>query len=172
MNRERWTGRTVRAKSERGFTLIELIVVMVLIAIVAVVVARLLVSGVDTYTFVSSRKEALQSARLALQRMTREIRLVKSPSSIYQASTDSLRFQDINDSSISFQFQGTTLYRNSDVLAANVDDVTFGYHQADGSVLSTPVTNPSLIWKITLSMRLTVNGQSVTLSSEVVPRNF
>lgn len=63
-----------RRAGEAGFTLVELILVMVLIGIAAATTAMLALQGTRAYGDLITRKEALHQARLALERVSREVR--------------------------------------------------------------------------------------------------
>ena len=58
-----------------GFTLIELVVVMVLTGIIAVLVGRNITRPVEGFIDLSRRAELVDIAELTLRRMTREIHL-------------------------------------------------------------------------------------------------
>lgn len=59
----------------QGFTLIEMIVVLTLTGIIAILVARNITRPVEGFIDLSQRSELVDSAELALRRMSREIRL-------------------------------------------------------------------------------------------------
>lgn len=58
----------------KGFTLIELIVVMVLLGVMAVGITSFIGLATQTYVNVSARDELIASARFAIERLNREIR--------------------------------------------------------------------------------------------------
>jgi type IV pilus assembly protein PilW len=61
-------------RGEGGFTLAELLVACAIIAFVMAGLLIMLQAGLETYLIGSNRVEATQSVRLAIERMTREIR--------------------------------------------------------------------------------------------------
>lgn len=69
---------TRTSSAEAGFTLAELIVVMVLIGIIAASTATLVLQGTQVYGDLIARKEALHHPRLALERVSREVRLASA----------------------------------------------------------------------------------------------
>jgi prepilin-type N-terminal cleavage/methylation domain-containing protein len=62
-------------RSEEGFTLAELLVACAVIALVMAGLLVMLQAGLETYLIGSNRVEATQSVRLAIERMSREIRV-------------------------------------------------------------------------------------------------
>lgn len=97
----------MRYKSKKGFTLVELIVVMFIISVLSVSLSTMLVSASATYLSVRARSQAINLATDLLNGINDEI---KQANKIYLGyhttdfgSTDSLRFDTAVDSS-SFEF--------------------------------------------------------------------
>jgi type II secretory pathway component PulJ len=63
-------------RGEGGFTLAELLVACAVIALVMAGLLVMLQTGLETYLIGSNRVEATQSVRLAIERMSREIRVM------------------------------------------------------------------------------------------------
>jgi MSHA biogenesis protein MshO len=63
-----------RPSPQRGFTLIEVVMVIVLIGIIAGIMAPFITQSIDAYTATRSRTELVAKGRLALERISREVR--------------------------------------------------------------------------------------------------
>ncbi len=74
--------------SENGFTLIELVISIVLVGIIAGVLGPIIFYGTEGYRQQIARKELLSRGRIALERMSREMR-ESVPNSVRVSSTNS-----------------------------------------------------------------------------------
>lgn len=157
---------------EQGFTLVELVIVVVLVSVIAGAVGQVLVYEIDTYRLISDRNRELQRARLALQFLTRDLRQILAPDSIFYADADSILFDDPNDTVITYTFNQQTLFRNGDALLPNVAEFDLSYYDETGQVLSRPVESPSLIRSIAFEAVTEGSGRSVRLRQHITPRNF
>lgn len=172
-----------------GVTLIELVITMVLIGIVAFIVADVLSTGLEGFLMTDNRKEATDQARIAMERITREIRNVRSSSDVdtVSASTTQFCFINTDGSVISFRYPGlsaNTIARQDALaslaacpgaagsdLAANIVSFSFGYIRGDnGNVENT--FSAANTKRIRITITSTVSGESVQLQSEVWPRSL
>jgi|GEM_PF-1730044 prepilin-type N-terminal cleavage/methylation domain-containing protein len=155
-----------------GFTLVELITVMALVAVFSLVLGRLLLSGVDAFQFATSRKEALREARIALNAVSRELRQIRNTSSILQAGQRSVTFVTIDNEEVTLTLVGELLLRNDVPVARHVSSFRLEYFDQDGHLLSTPVQDREKIRAIRVSVRVAVEGKEVELHTQVRPRNL
>jgi prepilin-type N-terminal cleavage/methylation domain-containing protein len=182
----------------KGVTLIELVIGMVLISIVALVVANALSTGITGFFVTDYRKEALDQARGAMDRMAKEIRNINSRSDIGTATATQLCFRAINNLSdsdanndyiiISFRLSGNAIIREDGLadlaacpgsagstLATGISNATlpsgiFTYVESGGTETQTPTVTQ--IKRIKIDFRATAGTESITLQSEVWPRNL
>lgn len=63
-----------KGKKELGFTLLELIIVIILLGVMSVGISSFITLGTQTYLNVTNRDEILSSARFAIERLNRELR--------------------------------------------------------------------------------------------------
>ncbi len=158
-----------------GFSLIELIVVAVVLGIVASMGAVVVRDGLLGWLRGREINSADWQGRLALERITRELRNV-APSfsgvtNITNASCGStaFAFSDIYAAQISYTQNVTTLMRNGQPLADNVTGLRFYCLQNDGQTYSTV---PSAVYYITVSMIVSTANTSATYRSTIKPSGF
>lgn len=180
--------------AQRGFSLIEIVIVLVLLSFLGVLGARMVSGSVTTNQLISSDKKAYSAARYALERMSREIREAE-----YLSASDTMNITVMSDSQLSFY--KTTLSTTTPttpvtftydpakkelymayntgtpagkLLLANLIGTPFKYLDASGAVLSLPLADPTLLRYVRIDLAVKPdNAQSPlpTLSTQIYFRN-
>lgn len=162
------------SKSQRGFTLIEIIVVIVILSIVSAISIKFLADSLRIYTMTVNQKTLLDEGKLSLERMCRDIRDAKAITASTASSITFTRTHATNptagdsaDESIRFDLSGTTLRKvknaggapeNPIVMADNVNTFTVTRGADD---------------EITLALNLLLGtGENVALQTKVYPKNL
>ncbi len=157
----------------KGFTLIEVIVVIVILSIASTITINFLVDSVKIHTMTINQKTLFDEAKLALERMCRDIRdarIILSPvaggsGSMIQFTRTHATAQDSADEIISFQLSGGNLEKvkqspsATDAMAGNVSAFTVTRGATDDEI------------KIVLTLSL-ASGENVTLQTKVYPKNL
>ncbi|MCX5717824.1 MAG: type II secretion system protein [Nitrospirae bacterium] len=165
-------------RGKRGVTLIELVITMVLMGIVALVVANALSTGIKGNLTTDNRKEALDQARVAMERMRREIRNLNNSASVTTSSATQFCFTDTESTLIDYSYSNPNVTRDTGncaagggaTLSTNITSLSFVYLRADGTTdAAFSAANTKLI-RITLTS--TISSEAVQLQSEVWPRNL
>ena len=132
-----------------GFTLPELLIVIVIASVAALAFSAMFLEAVKTYQFMDAEKGMLEDSRYAEERVTRELKRVKDNTSIAAATATTLTFTDRANATVSFSWSGVSgadlLYTksgSSQVLARGVDSLAFQYWKQNGAA-ATPVVSPS-----------------------------
>ena len=153
---------------KKGFTLIEVIIVIVILAIVSAISIHFLISSLKVYTMTVNQKTLFDEGKLALERMCRDIR---DANSITGSTATSITFirthatgtgQDTADETITYRWIGSNLEKvkasTPYVIAANV----FAFTVTRGA-------DDEIKMVLTLSLG---TGENVTLQTKVYPKNF
>jgi prepilin-type N-terminal cleavage/methylation domain-containing protein len=140
-------------QGEKGFTLIEAVIVIVILGVLGAIGAPMLVSATRSYVMERNILSTDAQAQLAMERMVREIRLI-DPANITAFTANALSFT-LSGAPVSYSVNAQKqLLRNSDILATRVSGVSFAYFCSDWA---TPVTQASQIWRIQIGLQLTVD---------------
>ena len=130
--------------NNHGYTLIEIIIVIVILGVIGAFTFQMVAAGVQAFKKSSARKDLFDQGRLALERMVRELRDGKE---ITDCSSNSITFKKAhpaqaadNIEEVKFELVGTDLKRVGDpsgtpqtaVLASNVTSFQVG-EEAGGS---------------------------------------
>lgn len=160
-------------RASNGFTLVETLLTIVIVGIIAGVSAKILMSGIDTYSFVSNRKDASQHARVAMNRMISELTSVEN-GDITGIYNNRVLFRDKDN--ISTSFRSTTMNgqpvikRGDDFLAGRLGLLDFDYLKADGTNAATPAETKRINIELTID---SLGGFGpVPLRAEIFPRNL
>ncbi len=167
----------------KAFTLIELIMTLVIIGALVWVGTAATLSGIDAWGFFIQRKEILTDGRMAMDRMIREIRMIRDLTSVTAANSSTFSFVDINGSSIVFSVSSDVINRTENSftngLVGNVSGLTFTYLDSGGSQIITPLVSPfeTDIRGIRIEVSLAKGSgrpasRPLNLRSEVWPRNL
>ncbi len=159
-----------------GFTLIEIVVAIVLFGVIGAVVSRVLTQGFESYTTGRNVAEMDWQGRVALERLTRELRTIRSPSSITMTSATDMSFVDVDGATIRYcagavgGCPGATgdLVRNTQVLASGISGLTFSYLTRTGASTVTPAQ----VYYVSVGFTATQGAIDKRFTAVVSPRNF
>jgi len=120
-----------RLNSRRGFTIIELTVVVFVVGVLVVVVASLLIEAINTSAYVRRRNEVNYSLQQGVERMVDGLR---ANDEVTEAGDDYITVVE-DGAKVSYYFDSGSgkLYRDEEVLAEDVSAVKLVYYDADGA---------------------------------------
>ncbi len=171
-------------RREHGWTLIELVMVIVILGLLAAMGAGLLSSLFQSYFAARDITSSDGQARAAFERMTRELRQVRSATAadLDVASTAQVRFIDTDGNGVCFYRDAATsrLMRSADgpatacgttsaqPLSDFVAGLSFAYYLNDG-ITTTSV--PGSVYYVTVRVDVKDNVVTDTLRATIHPRN-
>jgi prepilin-type N-terminal cleavage/methylation domain-containing protein len=159
----------------KGYTLIELVIVLVLLSILAGIGVPMMFKTVDAWVFSSNFQDyAVMSSVMAMNRMSREIRRLLNDANITTATSSQITFKDVGSNTITFNRSGNTLMRNSDGLANNATALTFTYYDDLGNTIATPRVNPNDtdVRRIDIVFSVLAGSNTLNFNTEVRPQNL
>jgi prepilin-type N-terminal cleavage/methylation domain-containing protein len=158
--------------SSKGFTLIEIIVVIVILSIVSAISIKFLADSLRIYTMTVNQKTLLDEGKLSLERMCRDIRDANSITGTTASSItfvrDNATVQDVAGEAIIFNLNaGTgTLQKDKSLPLPDPPPVDMA-----SNVTGFVVTNATNEIQLRLTLQLT-SGERVTLQTKVYPKNL
>ena len=147
-------------RDERGFTLAELLVAVALLALVLAAVTTIHQGVLQAYVTGSNRTEVQQNARVALERLARELR--QTPAALTSATATSLTLVDQDTAlAVTYALTGNapnaTLTRTTggvdSVVIGKVQALTFAYRDVNNNVLGVPVGAPANVFGIDITIQ-------------------
>jgi prepilin-type N-terminal cleavage/methylation domain-containing protein len=160
-----------------GFTLIEVVITLIIMGVLATIGATLMSRGFLTY-FVG-REIARDDAqgRLALERMARELRTVRSTADLNIGVANQITITDFDQNVIVYRRNAGTsqLERSQDggatfqPLADNVSALTISYLQNDGTTATAVAAN---VYYITVLLTIATSNVNVNYRSTFKPAAF
>jgi len=151
----------------KGFTLIEIIIVIVILSIVSAITIKFLFDSLRIYTMTVNQKTLFDEGKLALERMCRDIRDANAIAGTTASSVTFVRnnatVQDGAGEIITFRWNGG---------ANPLEKVKGGIGYAMASnVNAFTVTNATNEIQLQLTLGL-ASGENVTLQTRVYPKNL
>jgi len=165
--------------NNKGFTLIEMIMVITLLGIVAAIIAIPLLQGARGWFDATTREGITQSGRIGIERMTREIRNTARKSDntpcISAALATSFTFSDMsgdltacNTITFSWAGAGNPIIRGADTLADNVNSLSILYYDSNNNITGTLAN----IRRLSIEITSTKGSETLRKYSEVYLSNM
>jgi prepilin-type N-terminal cleavage/methylation domain-containing protein len=118
---------------QAGFTLIELIAVLVILGIIAAMASQMLAEGLSSYMMGKKVIDANWQGQVGIERMIRDLRMVRSANDISINTGSEFAFVDMTGTTIDYKLSGTNLLRNTQVLANGITSLAFTYYDKAGA---------------------------------------
>jgi len=160
-----------RKQKQTGFSLIEMLLVVIILSIIAALGGQMLSTGFNSYFTGRDIINAEWQGRYGLQRMSRELRDVRSATAadLVTSPANQITFTDNNANVITYALSGSTLTRNGQPLADGVSALSFDYIEDDGITTAAAAVD---VWYISATVNITLNGSVYALRNTLHPRNF
>jgi len=155
-----------RVSIEKGYTLFEVIIVVIILGVVSVLAINLMSRQTEVFTRIFNNSNLLSNARRAIEYIRRDLHGT-SADSISTMTASNLTFQKSDGDAVNYVMNAATLQRNGLTLADNLVSNPFSYLDANQNV--TASTADLVFVKVTLNLGNV--GESVQLEEIVFLRN-
>lgn len=158
----------------KGFTLIEMVMVIVLLGIVISMASLIMKAGFDSYFTGESVTALANEASIAMTRMNKELERATG-FTVMDATT--VTFVMSNGVSVNYSLSGTNLYRNTSVqsLSQHVTAFSLKYYDDKYAEITLPVSSATVrasARALTISMTVSDGNETIPLISTVYLRNM
>lgn len=184
-------GRGPIHRMKRGFTLIELILVIVIGSIVSVFTFSFIYNSIQTYRIMRTQRQLHQEGSYALERITRELRDASYSINIAGGISFMKAHQTPADTNafIRYYQSGTSLFRCSDavfglvclfspgssptnkLIGTNISTFII-QHNTNGNPCDSSNLPNCQDDSFSITLGLTKEGQTLTIGTTVTPRNY
>ena len=157
--------------SSSAFTLIELIITIVIIGVLSTIASIIILQGARTYSTEDMRSNVHYQTSLAVERIAREARVIRSCADITAPANPSstLSFTDVNGNSVSFSYAGGNLSRGANLLASGITSVQpFTFLDVNGN----QTTACPGIWTVVVDVIGQSSSETAEVRTRVHPMNF
>ena len=170
-----------KLKHEKGYTMIELIVSVVLIGIVSSLLAYVMVTIIGVLQDNRIKKELLLDGYNASARFVREFELVDDESDLLIAGSSQIQFNTVIDGinyTIQYQIVGDELQRRvnagTPVILCNDIIGSFNYFQKNHTSITAPLSNPQMrtVRRVRLNLTTSFGAIIYNFSVDAFPENY
>lgn len=178
VNRRRYQ----RKSASIGVTLIELLIAIAIVGILSLGLTFMITQGLKVWTGGTKRTDIVDQGRIALERLSRELRQAERFTIATMNATD-IQFNTVLDGTtyiVAYKFANNALWRSEKTsagaandfvpLANYVSNFTFTYYDKNGAVTASSTAVRTV--RVNLVMDMPQPEQDVTLTSEIQLRNF
>jgi prepilin-type N-terminal cleavage/methylation domain-containing protein len=161
-----------KLSSQIGFTLIESVMVIILLGIIGSVISSIYIQGLSARMTAQNVSDSVWQGQVALERMIRDIRLVRSANDITTMTATNFVFTNMSGQSINYAISGTTLTLNGNILADGIKSLAFAYKTNANATASQASLNTAYV-KITLDIEENAKTNSYyTITTSVYLRDL
>lgn len=156
---------------QQGFTLLEIILVIVITGIIFSIGSLMLNNLSKAYFTGTELNEIDWQGRIALNRLRRELRNVRSATAtdLTLLPASEITFTTTTPETITYSLSGSTLMRNAQVLADGISNLNFTYAQNNARSVAATATET---YYITVNFTASSGNISRDFRSTIYPRNF
>ena len=167
-------------RGERGYTLIEMLTVLLIFGTVMTALMALFVQGTNAEVDMNNRFQSQQDARLGLDRLKRDVHCASGLNqATATASFVTLTTPCVSGGSVSWCTGGSGtrygLYRNVGSACSSSAGVRFADRLISGSVFTSTVQSTSSLWKLHVDLQVNAQpkrpSETYELADDIVMRN-
>jgi prepilin-type N-terminal cleavage/methylation domain-containing protein len=182
MRKRNMRGISAKNRLSPGFTLVEIVIVLVVMGIIILAITPFLRVNLKSYVAVKKGKYNLEMARIGFNRMISEMRRIQGPLSIRFEDSSTMQFDAmfsrdgvISTKTITYAYDAAAgvVTRAEDpqgasTLVDNVSSFQLEYLDKAGN----PISTESEIWRLRVSMTIGTGSEAAQFIQEIHPKIF
>ena len=182
VHKRRMRGLAAGKRFSPGFTLVEIVIVLVVMGIIILAITPFLRVNLNSYVAVKKGKHNIEEARIGFNRMISEMRRIQGPLSIRFENSTTMQFDAmfsrngvISTKTITYNYDpdAQVVTRAEDPQGAStlVDNVSFfqlEYLDKAGN----PIMTEADIWRLRVSMTIGTGTEAAQFVQEIHPKIF
>ncbi len=161
-------------KKEKGFTLVELTVVIFCISIIAAAIPMVVQMNIESYLQIRSGKHYVQAARIGFRQMTAELRQIERSNQIDNGNSSEIQFDLPTESNIEYDYSSTyqELFRGGERLVFPVNSFRLNFYDDQGNSIGSFSSPREDIWRIEVRLVVGDDETQIVLWDQIHPRSF
>ena len=173
---------TFRASDNKGFTLIDTLVGILLMGIVSAIVAVVVSTAFKVVNEVQARKEIVLDGSAGAKKFAREYSHLSDSTSLLIADTKKIRFSNSKNKTLEYELTTGTFFRTivgqtAQRLTGSVDvgSSSFKYYEKNNTELTAVplnATDRAKVWMVEFALILNNGNESVRFTDQVFPENL
>ncbi len=156
----------MRSQSSSGWTLVELVIVLVVVGTLASVTFGVLLEAMRIYARTAPTEQLAYQSQLTSERLRRDLRSLRESSQITVFQPQELAFETGSGGTVDYRLMGSELRRNGRLLAEGITGLRFNYITTAGGFAS----SSDEVALVTARVVLTAGGAERQVVTAIHPR--
>ena len=156
----------MRSKASSGWTLVELVIVLVVVGTLASITFGVMLEAMRIYARTTPTEQLAYQSQLTTERLRRDLRSLEESSQITVLQAQQLTFESGSGGTIEYRLSGSELQRNGRPLAEGVTGLRFDYTNSAGALAS----SSEEVALVTAQVVLTAGDAERRIQAAVHPR--
>ncbi|RKY81048.1 hypothetical protein DRQ07_04845 [candidate division KSB1 bacterium] len=164
--------------SERGFSLMELVIVIVIIGVISATLIPFLKINISAYLAVRSGKDLVQATRIGMQRILTEMSTISTAADIDFGLADEIQFDTPSYANINYELRDGAIVRSEGLFGTpskviiGVKSFQIKYYDAAGAEISPFYWPRNDVRRIAFNITVGDDEHDYEITTQIAPRNI